>query len=497
MAYINSSDSHSKIISRSAITSFLVGLGAIAGLCLQILQARIFGPEIVGLISLAISITTSLSVFILLGFDKYIVREIPKSNQTSGLINTIFKIIIGPLCCCCVLLVSFSGHLGNFFNDVRFTPVIKVFSLFLFFFSCNSLFKNIMIGAGNSIPNAFIESIAIRLLRIALVSSLFFFFKIKSFLALSAIYLITELLSFSVRFTFLKKKRILFNIVSPENSMPPIFRIIRGAFPFLVVGGTYLLVTQLDKIFIGRMLHSYDLGIYSIAASISGMLALFSSGFIAFWPEISRLFHEERITQLAEMYRQGVQTLLNVVTPFLAWTIMFAPEILSIFGQEFIVGKYVLIVLLFGKFVDVATGPIGAILLMTRYAWIDVCNGLISLSVCIALNLMLIPHFGIIGAAIASAVCIALVNIIKTIEVYYFLGFWGFRIKDLLLMTPFLIAPFLSTLFAFNSVILQMILTLSLTLFFSYISYKFLGILSPTLEKWIFSLLNIKIRPWR
>jgi O-antigen/teichoic acid export membrane protein len=66
---------------------------------------------------------------------------------------------------------------------------------------------------------------------------------------------------------------------------------------------------------------------------------------------------------------------------------------------------------------------------MTGYHKTELIN-LVGMSMCnIALNLWLIPQFGMIGAAIATSTSIAMVNVLKVLEVHYIIGVWPFSLE--------------------------------------------------------------------
>jgi O-antigen/teichoic acid export membrane protein len=67
-------------------------------------------------------------------------------------------------------------------------------------------------------------------------------------------------------------------------------------------------------------------------------------------------------------------------------------------------------------------GPAGNILTMTGYERIQLVNNLLALGLNIGLNLFLIPRYGILGAAIATSVSLAVLNVLRVIQVIRFIG---------------------------------------------------------------------------
>ena len=81
------------------------------------------------------------------------------------------------------------------------------------------------------------------------------------------------------------------------------------------------------------------------------------------------------------------------------------------FGSEFKDGYYALLILSVGQLVNVLSGSVGYIMTMTGRQKQAAYVLAISAALNIVMNYMLIPHFGIEGAAIATAVSLMLWNI--------------------------------------------------------------------------------------
>jgi O-antigen/teichoic acid export membrane protein len=91
--------------------------------------------------------------------------------------------------------------------------------------------------------------------------------------------------------------------------------------------------------------------------------------------------------------------------------ILFPQWVLSLAGPDFVIGSTALVILACGQFVIVATGPGGFLLSMTgRQAIlrnVNVMGALLN----VALNAILIPLWGVVGAATATATSLALINL--------------------------------------------------------------------------------------
>jgi len=84
---------------------------------------------------------------------------------------------------------------------------------------------------------------------------------------------------------------------------------------------------------------------------------------------------------------------------------------LGIFGDEFIAGSVVLIILLIGRFINSFSGSTGLILQMTGHQKVYRDIVAVALILNIVLNLILTPLYGYVGTAVATVISIAVWNI--------------------------------------------------------------------------------------
>jgi O-antigen/teichoic acid export membrane protein len=77
----------------------------------------------------------------------------------------------------------------------------------------------------------------------------------------------------------------------------------------------------------------------------------------------------------------------------------------------------VTVILALGQLVNAATGPCGTVLNMSGRVGLNMADNIAALLLNVLLNLWLIPAYGIIGAAVAWAVSLAVVNVARVLQV--------------------------------------------------------------------------------
>jgi O-antigen/teichoic acid export membrane protein len=96
--------------------------------------------------------------------------------------------------------------------------------------------------------------------------------------------------------------------------------------------------------------------------------------------------------------------------------------------------------------VNVATGICGAILDMTGNTKLKLLNSLVSVGATLGLNLLLIPRWGLLGAAIAALAAAIMVNLLRLVEVFILFRLLPYNMNFIKPVTAGLIAVAVSTL---------------------------------------------------
>ncbi len=87
-----------------------------------------------------------------------------------------------------------------------------------------------------------------------------------------------------------------------------------------------------------------------------------------------------------------------------------------------------LVILALGHFIYVATGPVGYLLLMTGHEKVERNNVFLSAGISILLGLLLIPPYGIVGAAVATVIALVFKNLnsVRLVRKYLSISVWSF-----------------------------------------------------------------------
>jgi O-antigen/teichoic acid export membrane protein len=171
-------------------------------------------------------------------------------------------------------------------------------------------------------------------------------------------------------------------------------------------------MAQADKILIGFYLNAREVGIYAVAAALVVFVpVILQSVNQIFSPIISALHGNGEYELLGRIFQTSTKWIFGLTVPLVALMIVFAHPIMSVFGHDFETGWAILIIGALGQLINCATGSVGYLLLMSgnerRLVRIQVVMGI----VVVASNVVLIPLWGITGAAVAAALTNAVSNL--------------------------------------------------------------------------------------
>jgi O-antigen/teichoic acid export membrane protein len=189
---------------------------------------------------------------------------------------------------------------------------------------------------------------------------------------------------------------------------------------------------QFDKILLGHYLNAKVVGIYAVATALTAFLPiLLQSVNQIFSPTIADLHSRGEVQMLGRLYQTLTKWVLGLTLPLALVMCCFAPQLMQVFGAEFVPGWPVLVIGTFGQIINCATGSVGLLLIMSGNQ-----NRLIRVQVRLAVvnvlaNLFVIKMWGIIGAAFVAAGTNVAINLLYLHQVKNALGLspynWSYR----------------------------------------------------------------------
>lgn len=178
-----------------------------------------------------------------------------------------------------------------------------------------------------------------------------------------------------------------------------------GALPFMLLDSIPIISAQTDVLMLGALQGVDAVGLYvpvSRGAQLITFILMAVNSTLS--PTIASTYADNRLLDLQQIITKSVRLVAGVAFLFAAALIVGGPWYLSLFGPEFIEGRWALYILCIGTFASTSIGLAFVILNMTGHDRYTAKVGWLTTVLNVVLNAILIPMWGIEGAAVATSV---------------------------------------------------------------------------------------------
>ncbi|NOG76734.1 MAG: oligosaccharide flippase family protein [Chloroflexi bacterium] len=187
-----------------------------------------------------------------------------------------------------------------------------------------------------------------------------------------------------------------------------------STLPLAFIGGMQLINQQASILIQGFFLPDDQIGLFRVAAQVS---ALASFGLYAvnmvLSPRFAVLYAQGNKARLQRLVTNSARLILVFNLLITAGFAVLGKQFLRIaFGATYVVAYLPIMILLGGQAINSATGSVGSLLNMSGFERETARGRTFAAVLNIALNLLLIPYWGVIGAAIATAAALITWNVL-------------------------------------------------------------------------------------
>jgi len=424
-----------ELLSGSAITFVLKISGLMLGYFLILLISRNYGAEGVGMYSLMVSVIVFTAMLSSMGMTTSILRYVGQFNrkESQGKLRLLYQHVV-QLSFPVALILSVGLYLFaeiiavKFFHAVEYKHGLEIAAFIIPFFSLVSLNVEYIRGLKNLKVSEFLRSvnppaISVTLLLLAglYTSSLFL-----PLYTLAAATLVTCMVST----LFIVRK--LSKIHVTKKDMFTKKELTTTSFPMLITSLSVFITGNISLFFLQIFSDASQVGIFSVILKISlliSLVLLVVNTIVA--PKISELYWKDEPALLQRVLNQSTKMIFYISILVGGGVALFNKEILQVFGAEFIVGSNALYFLIVGQLVNAATGCVGVFFNMTGAQKILRNIVVVTMLLSVGLSYILIPMYGIEGAAFVSMMTAILANVTSTLYIKFRLGYVTYFVLSL------------------------------------------------------------------
>ena len=415
---------------------------AAAGYLFKVYLARFLGAEALGIYTLGMTLVGFLGVFNALGLPQTAVRFVSAYTATGKM-----ELLRGFIAHGILFLLASNLLLGggmllagrwiavHFYHTPALSQYLGLFALIMFLGALTTFLGQVLAGykdvARRTVITNFIGTPLVMVLTIVLVTlglGLWGYI----FAQVAAPVVVLVLLAIAVWKLTPKAAR------SFSGPLPGLEKQV-VSFSAVAFGVSFLEFTmgQADKVLIGFYLNAREVGIYAVAAALVVFVPIIlQSVNQIFSPTISDLHARGDSQLLSRIFQTLTKWILGLTFPLAGVMILFSRPLMRIFGHDFEAGWPILVIGTVGQLVNCGVGSVGYLLLMSGRERRLIRIQTVMAAAMIALNLLLIPRWGIIGAAVAAAVTNLASNLWYLKEVHATMGLFPYTRSYIRLAPP-------------------------------------------------------------
>lgn len=184
----------------------------------------------------------------------------------------------------------------------------------------------------------------------------------------------------------------------------------------------------IDLVIVGRVASPEAVGVYSVAARISGLVAITANAFcIVLAPSLAHARAQNNSNEMASQYLRASEWMARVTLFSGLSLLLLRNEILSLFGQDYRSGSSLLAILLVGQIGAGLLGLNTPLLLASGYAWAELLITCLCAIVMILGGIVLGQHYGSVGVAVATTAVTIILALARRTVCRWFCGIGGGR----------------------------------------------------------------------
>jgi O-antigen/teichoic acid export membrane protein len=409
-------------VQQSLITLIFRVFGLMTLFGFTVFLTKIYPPKIVGQYDFVRSFLLAVGSICLLGCDQsilYFKGRLSGSNSLEGIRKVYIKMLGLLLLMSVLFLLIFLSideeFINNYFSDSRVYCILLKSIMVLFFYGLTTLNTEVF----RALDHFYVAELfrnTIKYIPLIVGSILLYYFGLENYLAavFLAGFVLLSIITTSIVFFYFSKAKI-------ENKVEHFTykEIFTKSYPIAISGMALFLLMSFDILFLKKYRDDATVAFYSVAIKIMTILSMvIVTVNITVSTKISEYFFSKNRTDLIKTIQHASRLIFLLSFPIAILICLFPEYILGFFGKGYVVAKDALIIVIIGQGVCSAFGTAPIYLNMTGRQHIFQIILIVTVFINFILNRLLIPEYGMTGAATAFAISSVFWNCISAVVIY-------------------------------------------------------------------------------
>lgn len=420
----DSSDDKRELLTRSAAAFATKVVSAALALLLTALITRAIGAHQAGYYFWSLALITVLATFARTGFDQVLLRFMSaaladqRTDRAYAIFHYAMRKTLSAALLVALAMTALSPLMARWiFRNSEVALVLSIMGVASIFLALNTLQSQSLLAAKRVLTSIFVLEIGVPLIMVMLLSIA----APRSAVAISTLYLSASFI-LVIAFSGYWQRRA--GATAPTLDVDERAQINNVRTHLFGVASLSLISQWGGVILLGWFTDSAEIALFSIALRVAMVNSFILRAVNAVvGTRFAQFYHHGDIAGLRSLAMQSTRLMVVIAVPMLCLLLIFGRPLLMIFGTEFVAATTCLAILSLGQFINVMTGAVCLLLEMTGGEAQLRRFELISALVMVAMGFVLVPLYGAIGAAIATACSVASVNLLAAYEVKRRFGF--------------------------------------------------------------------------
>ncbi len=402
---------------------------------LNIVLARLLGPQDAGLYFLSITCVTIAAVVGRFGLDDTVVRFIGVSlnRKNKEAIKGIYYIALVTVlffsCIMSLFLFFMSTYLSEkLFSKPELADLMRAMSLSVVPISVYTIHAQVLQGMKKIKDAIFTLSVSMPLFTLL---GILFLVPRKGLYGAGIAYNGAALITLIIGVYLFKTRAKMLKPFSGSFSKRVVFQ---SSLPLFWMMLFQLVILWSSSIMIGMFMDNESVALFNVANRTSSLISFFLVAVNSISaPKYAEVYSNGEIQELERISNEIAKRIAIAASPILIFFLVCPSFIMSFFGSAFREASMSFCILTIGQYLNVITGSVAYLLIMSGNESsmrniMAICTVL-----CIVLNYYLIPIFGIEGASLATALTLIFLNILAIISVWQHLKIMPFPLISMFL----------------------------------------------------------------
>ncbi|WP_115891421.1 flippase [Haloferax sp. Atlit-48N] len=414
-------------------------LGQALGLLGELIIIRSVAPDVLGRLGLAYAVVSTLGTIVLFGVPSGVTRYLSTgdSQNRTGILPSGYAITLSSSSILALLLFTFRSEISSIAGNTNIGSVLVFFLPYLLVLPIARI-SFAGLRADHRTKAAVVSKwvgpriVALPLLIVAIYLG-------QNEIGVILYWVIIPATASILSLWFLRTSFKLSKISTPTQE--EVRELWRYSWPLAVSVSLTILLTRLDILMLSLFVDSTSIGYYRSIQPLRQVTTLVSASFgFLFLPLATKYYESDNIVQLDKLYSTSTKWISTLTFPFILVFALFSNDVIRVFfGVEYTPASLTLSILVGGLFFRSLVGLDTDLLKAINRTKIELVCAVIGVMSNIILNYMLIPRFGIEGAALATIGGFFTYNLAEVLIIYSMIGIHPFKMNNLKPLIPSLV----------------------------------------------------------